>query len=188
MYAAVICIAFNIFCLSSVVPGEKYTAKTIQAGDTVIWSPNYKLTFEDFKGMPKAEDSTVRIDTSAVSSTGIRYHIKYDRHKMKIQAYAIFLKKQSWIRNKKKDVLEHERGHFDITMIYARKLENMVNSQEIEGKKIKDFFYLLDSSYEKIRLEWKSVQDDFDKQAMTPEGEDTYFKWIQDQLNLLSLR
>jgi len=188
MNGTILCLAIRFLCFGPIPAVEKYPLNSLYTGDTVVWSPTYKLSFEDFKGAPKAEDTTKRIDTSAVSSTGIRYHIKHDHNKMKIEAYAIFLKRQSWIRNRTEDVLEHERGHFDITMIYARKLENMVNNQEIEVGKKKTFYDFLDASYEKLRLEWKIKQDEFDREATTKEGEQEGFKWINEQLNLLMLK
>ena len=86
MNGAIICLAIKILCLGPNHAVEKYALSALNTGDTVVWSPTYKLSFDDFKGAPKVEDTTKRIDTSAVSSTGIRYHIKYDHHKMRIEA------------------------------------------------------------------------------------------------------
>ena len=66
--------------------------------DTIRWTNDNKLDYSDFEAPPKInKDSGAAYDTFAISTTTIVYPIKIDSGKKKIEAKAIFLKRQSWM-------------------------------------------------------------------------------------------
>ena len=90
-----------------------------KAQDTLHWSSKDTLTWDDFKGKPNLSSSHL-----AISSTGISYSLHYADSSCIFKVAAFFNKSNSW-RKPSADlkVLKHEQGHFNITEIFARKLE-----------------------------------------------------------------
>lgn len=86
--------------------------------DTINWRPGYKLTWNDFKGVP--DSNTYYISET---SSGVRYGYTATDTGLSYTVTCFFDKKKSWKKNAGSEVLlVHERGHFDISEIFAQKL------------------------------------------------------------------
>jgi len=96
------------------------------AQDTINWSPKYKLKYEDFKGKP---DTTVI--ALAVCASEITYHYKIKEGKLTYTTECFFDKKKSWIKYNMPAILDHEQGHFDISKLFALKLEQKFKAYKI---------------------------------------------------------
>ena len=103
---------------------------------TIEWSPNLKLTRNDFKG---------KIPENTINHAGTSYNISYEivstsiwTGKIQIRTYAIFNKAESWLNETfyTDALLNHEQKHFDIVQIFAYKLQKLINK---ETKNSKDF-------------------------------------------------
>jgi hypothetical protein len=102
------------------------TAFSQTKNDTISWSSCYKLKWEDFKGKP---DSTLEYE--AITFSGIDSRYIFTDTSFSFKATAFFIKQKSWKKSFANDyALKHEQLHFDITEVFARKLN-------IELKKIK---------------------------------------------------
>jgi len=91
----------------------------------IIWSPDRKLTWDDFKRKPKEgtgldAESSVYIKPSSV---------KCENGKVISNVQVLFEPDESWVDpNKKSDaLLAHEQGHFDLAEVYARKLRKKLS-------------------------------------------------------------
>ncbi len=94
-----------------------------QSKDTIHWTTQYKLNWEDFKGFP---DTTV--EHAAITSSGIDYSYHFTDSVFSFKVYAFFEKKKSWKKcYVNKYILKHEQLHFDITELYARKLKQRLH-------------------------------------------------------------
>jgi len=108
----------------------------------ITWSPDIKLTWNDFKG-------TVDYNSrhSAISNIDIDYQEKKTKDSVMFTVKCLFSKQLSWvyyaaIESTESDslLLIHERGHFDIGEIYARKLRKVLsethftNDELLNGK------------------------------------------------------
>ena len=97
--------------------------------DVIYWTPDYKLSWNDFEGDPNHNHNYK--DISAITVSGIVDYRGCENGKIiyKIQSY--FEKKNSWVKlaGRNDHTLEHEQIHFDITELYARKLR-----KELSGK------------------------------------------------------
>jgi uncharacterized protein DUF922 len=102
--------------------------------DLILWSPDYKLQWQDFKGNPQGGTtlkamtwSTIQLETSKIDASGVALTI-----------CASFIKSKSW---RKKDaegnsnLLTHEQKHFDITEIYARKMRKKLSETTFTNPK-----------------------------------------------------
>jgi hypothetical protein len=152
--------------------------------DTILWTKSYKLDYSDFQGPQQLRrDSGATYDTLSISSCSIKYYIRIDSGRKKINAQAIFLKKKSWMIGKAPSVLKHEQGHFDITEIYAKRFQKIVNESNISDTH--EFILLISSSYKQIGEECLQEQKKYDSWSMNTMGEQYYYKWIEEQLWIL---
>jgi hypothetical protein len=99
----------------------------VQSQEEVIWSPDFRFTWNDFKG-------PVPIGASAAATTasGISYNFStfYENNEQKVayEVGAYFYPTRSWYKPQVcNDVtLSHEQLHFDITELYARKMRKQL--------------------------------------------------------------
>jgi hypothetical protein len=150
--------------------------------DTIIrWSEGYRLNYTDFVGNHFAvKDSIVSPDTLAVINCSIKYEIKLADGRRMLHSYAAMDPQKSWMLVKTPGVLKHEQGHFDITEIYARKFEKMVNDTSISD--VHDYFIFLADSFKKIMSDLNEEDDKYDSWTKNTPGKDYYYKWINEQL------
>ena len=88
-------------------------------GDTIYWSPDRALHWADFQATPMPLSPY-----AAITTAGIFYSLTYSPKSYRTRVYCYFLKSRSWSRSKDRaQLLKHEQGHFDITELYARKLQ-----------------------------------------------------------------
>lgn len=87
-------------------------------GSRIKWKENQAITWENFKGKIP-EKSRLAAETNS----GIHFSYTCEGDKMSYNVYAYFDQDLSWKRkDAKPGILNHERLHFDISELYARKL------------------------------------------------------------------
>jgi hypothetical protein len=89
-----------------------------QDNSLIEWRADKKLKWNDFKADPDPSSPNAALTTSI-----IRYDFAYsDAQGFIFHIHCQFNKNASWGRTKTDYILSHEQGHFDITEIYARRL------------------------------------------------------------------
>ncbi|THD65721.1 DUF922 domain-containing protein [Robertkochia marina] len=131
--------------------------------ETVVeWSPQSRLTWEDFKGDPETQTDAAATTVSALSYRFQGYmqgpELIYEYH-----VKALFFPEKSWVRPELKDeeLLLHEQLHFDITAWYAIKLKQAFDTI----RPVKDPKEKIAAVYNTIRKELDSVQDRYDRET-----------------------
>ena len=101
-----------------------------QEEQTIIWNKDLKLEWSDFKGEPKPAGDAV-----ATTASGISFGFSATRSSSGLEDYSFnitsyFYPDKSWHVNKplSEIVLSHERLHFDITELYARKFRQRITN------------------------------------------------------------
>jgi Bacterial protein of unknown function (DUF922) len=104
----------------------------ISENDTIIWTSNRKLTWNDFQGSPNSDYYAAlsncafsqSIEPQRVQDTGVIY----------IYIRAALLKKGSWVQKDKanQDILNHEQIHFDIAEWHVRKLRKAISDAKLD--------------------------------------------------------
>lgn len=130
----------------------------------INWHPVRKLEWSDFKGVPKTASQR---DVGAQTYCGIQYHsiIPNLISKPKIFVSTIFDCYASWVRNDQKDrtdLLAHERYHFNLCEVYARKLRYKF---AIANFKLSDFRFEAEKIYQNTYKEYLSRQHEYDTQT-----------------------
>lgn len=143
--------------------------------DEIIWSKDYKLTWEDFKG--KAKNSST---AGAMTISGIRRNFSYKNGKITINAESIFFKKNSWVKDYDKipSTLEHEQLHFDIAELFARKFRKVILETRFKknGEKAQKEFLEM---YTKIDKEKDAYQSLYDEETTNPRNEPKQKEWVE---------
>jgi hypothetical protein len=98
------------------------------ADDFISWNEFYKIQWHDFQGKPTEE---------SIGDAGASVQIKAKpfliKRKVNYDVVALFNRKKSWARDYSESLLAHERLHFDIAELYARKIRKKVKELNDEG-------------------------------------------------------
>jgi len=98
-----------------------------QEPEAILWSPDRKLVWDDFKGKPFKTAWA-----AAITASGISYSFSSVQENgqlvLDITINSYFYPEESWYQPKLCDslILSHEQLHFDIAELYARKMRKQV--------------------------------------------------------------
>lgn len=151
------------------------------------WDPNYRLEWSDFKG-----EAITGTQVAAVTSSGITFGFsskKTARKLVSFDYYVIshFYPNQSWyIKDRaNKVILEHERLHFDITELYARKFRQRIENTKFTVNIDREMKQLHDG----INAELKAYQERYDDEtehSINVKAQEAWNKKIALELKKLS--
>jgi len=146
-------------CTHDKVPNLAEASDFTPVGDTIIWSSDKKLTFDDFKAIPDYSTDYVVANTYS----GIRFGYYCEDGELKHRVQAMYIKSQSWIKPVAQNdyYLEHEQLHFDITELYARKLHHALNKYNFDCSQTADIQMIAD----KILAEHRYADHQYDKET-----------------------
>ena len=149
-------ILFFIFCCLMVLaqkPSTNVSQPQYTSEDTLHWSKDRKLTWDDFKGLPDSNSTGM-----AGTSSGFFYYSYYNSDTtLEFKVNTIFFKKYSWVKTEYMDseTLNHEQRHFDISEIYAQKLRHAFKNYKLNKTTvIEDCNFIYDS----LRVERDKMQ------------------------------
>jgi len=137
------------------------------------WSDKDKLKWSDFKGrIPDNADSLnlYAVAPCRLHAIPVRTHDVLSYH-----TTLVFLKYDAWARDTAKYLLAHEQLHFDIAELHARKLRMAIQeiSKKIKNPKAQDFLPVI----QKLYLENRNMQDEYDQQTYHGVITDTQQEW-----------
>ena len=150
--------------------------------DGILWSPDLKLSWTDFKGTP---DRSSRI--AAVTASGISYEFssleRDGYYEVDYTVSTFFYPSQSWYRPQMCDdhVLRHEQLHFDIAELFARKMRKTIDQTRFTKNIKKE----INAIYTQILKELAAFQDLYDREtnfSMNQEAQRQWNKEIREAL------
>lgn len=126
------------------------------------WSPQTRLSWEDFRADPEAGTDAAATTVSALSYS-FQGYMKGSQLIYEYDVKALFFPEKSWVRPELKDdeLLLHEQLHFDITAWYAIKLRRAFDTIT----PVNDPKEMISAVYDRIRKELDSVQDHYDRET-----------------------
>ena len=155
-----------------------------QEEPTLSWTAEYRLEWSDFTGEPEN-----RADVVAVTASGLTYgystteypsgKITYD-----VDVTAFFYPRRSWyIEDQVTDiVLDHERLHFDITELHARKFRQRVDNTTFSRNINRE----IDDISKAVHKELRAMQLKYDTEtnySRLPEKQKVWNDYIRSELN-----
>ena len=141
--------------------------------DTIYWTEDYKLTWNDFKGQPDYNIKSI----SALSSSGLMHSKGCKEGKIIYEVLSYFEKKESWVKSEAYTThhLKHEQIHFDITELYARKLRRALAEQDFKCGHEDAFEYFVNKFIE----DWHQVQHNYDATSRHSINREVQEEWSQ---------
>jgi len=143
----------------------------------IPWVPEYRLNWDDFLCEPKRNTDAVASTSTAL---GIAYQIK--RGKLTYQVTCKFSKKKSWGLVKTPYILAHEQGHFDITEIFARKLNQALQNYTLNRP---TFQKDINTIYEAVVASKEAFQSAYDGETDHSRNKRKQAEWLERINNLL---
>ncbi len=165
-YICLICLLTPFFVNGQKIPEE-----------LVKWDSERKLSWSDYKGKP---DPSSDAAASTSTSLGINYGISAEHFTYKIKCS--LSKNKSWVRYKSDYVLSHEQGHFDITEIFARKLNKMMSEYKFDKN---NYRHDLDKIYQNIIDEKDAFQDRYDIETDFSRNKVKQAEWLMKIAKML---
>lgn len=138
------------------------------------WTPNQRLSWEDFRAVPPA-DKTI----AALTASGISYSFKtkggLGSQTLEYEVIAYFYPEQSWYHAELIDpmVLKHEQLHFDISELYARKMRKILSERTFSGN-IRAEIRLI---FSEINKELSAFQDRYDLETDFSRNREAQIRW-----------
>ena len=124
----------------------------------LVWNEHYSLQWHDFRG---------KAGTGSIGDAGTVVHIKAKPFIVNKQIHydvrAIFNREKSWARDTSRTLLNHERLHFDIAELYARKIRKKVS--ELRRRGVDDIGTFNDAIKE-LLLESNDVDAQYDAETL----------------------
>ncbi len=150
--------------------------------EKLVWNENRRLTWADFKGTPEGAEEYVASTNSGVSFS-YSYSVRNGKETVEYSVKCNFYPQLSWYRPEKVNdyILKHEQAHFDISELHARKLR-LILSDIPKDSNFKDTAGTL---YNKIELERRAMQEQFDRDSDHSNVESAEYSWrlyIAEQL------
>lgn len=161
----------------AVVPVFKDSTARIETTSVMPWQSDKRLVWDDFFGEPKTGTDAV---ASTSTSLGITYQITDGELKYQITCY--FNKEKSWGIMKTDYILAHEQGHFDITEIFARKLNEALQNYQFNRKSLKRD---IGQIYQSIVRQKEEYQKAYDAETDHSRKRKLQYDWLEKIEDLL---
>lgn len=144
-----------------------------QTEETIVWRPNLKLNWSNFKDKAPINNRAAAITASGITYKYTTYFDKKKGNRFTYEVVALFYPNKSWYKPELcTDItLSHEQLHFDIAEIYASKMRlslSKIKPSKHTRNQVKDI-------YTAINKELNAYQDLYD-------SETNYSRDIEKQL------
>lgn len=146
--------------------------------DMIPWENDKRLIWEDFLCEPKVGTDAV---ASTSTSLGIAYQLNDGELKYHITCY--FNKEKSWGLMKTDYILAHEQGHFDITEVFARRLNQALQNYQFNRKTFKKD---IGQIYQAIVSQKEEYQKTYDGQTDHSRNRKVQYDWLEKIDSLLA--
>ena len=122
----------------------------------IQWNPDSLITWNNFKGTPKSDGNSKALTMSRISCS-----LGFNSNCFTYKVYAYFYEGESWALDSASILLKHERNHFDITEIFARKIRKYL----IESFRLKRSRAEIGSNITQLMSELRKYQVLYDNET-----------------------
>jgi hypothetical protein len=158
----------------------------VQDESIISWDLDYRLQWSDFRGTPRPQNHAV-----AVTASGITFSYSTKKSDTRLIDYRVeisadFYPEKSWcVRDKvNNNILNHERLHFDITELHARKFRKRVAETRFDLGINKQIEFI----HNQINKELEEMQQRYDAEtnhSQIIEKQQEWQTYIVEELNKL---
>lgn len=142
----------------------------------VLWNPNIRLTWADFKGKVPPAAVPAATTASGISYTYSANLLHHEVH-LDYEVNAYFYPNESWYKPEVCDenTLSHEQLHFDISELFARKMRDRLERTSFSD----DVKAEIRKIYKEILEELKDFQDQYDWETNFSRNREKQMEWNQ---------
>lgn len=135
----------------------------IQTETTMMWDRNYRIDWNDFKAKPQHQTEVIAVTASGLSFQYTTKRYETGRIDYDFEVMAHFYPNKSWyVREHVTEVtLSHERLHFDITELHARKFRQRVKLTRFTNNIDAE----MDAIHREIIAQLREMQQIYDKET-----------------------
>jgi hypothetical protein len=152
-----------IACAVMICRASLLRAQAPDSDPLIEWSADRALTIEDFKAKVPA-----RATSASLSSVAIEASWECIGGSGTSRARAVFDPSRSWWREGRDDgdhaLLAHERLHFDLTELWARKIRAVLKALPAACRASGNA-HALDAAVEQMEHKWLEEQKQYDKET-----------------------
>ncbi|MBO0324022.1 DUF922 domain-containing protein [Muricauda sp. CAU 1633] len=150
----------------------------------VLWNPNIRLTWADFKGKVPPAAQPAATTASGISYTYSANLLHHEVH-LDYEVNAYFYPNESWYRPTLCDenTLSHEQLHFDISELFARKMRDRLDRTSFSD----DVKAEIRKIYQEILQELQDYQDQYDWETNFSRNREKQVEWNQKIAKALQL-
>lgn len=145
--------------------------------ELIPWQDGRKLNWNDYYGKPDP-----RSDAAASTSTNLGVQFSFNNNTFQYKINCSFSKNKSWVLVKNDFILSHEQGHFDITKIFARKLNKSLSEYQFNRDSYRKD---LDKIYQDITEEKGKMQDQYDQETDFSRNKEKQIEWLKKNEGML---
>ncbi|MBX2846128.1 MAG: hypothetical protein KTR13_07930 [Saprospiraceae bacterium] len=127
----------------------------------IKWNAGKTVNWNDYEGIPDYADNF----RDAVTASALNYNVRcHTDGNLTVSVSAEFLKDQSWVKERARTDyhLGHERLHFDITELFARKMRKTFEGQQFRCEDEAVVHQLATQ----LLAEWREAQVQYDKETL----------------------
>ncbi|MFK2819835.1 DUF922 domain-containing protein [Flavobacteriaceae sp. LMIT009] len=158
----------------------------VQDEPKISWDLSYRLDWSDFRGTPRPQNNAVAVTASGIT---FAYSTKKTDTRLidyRVEISADFYPEKSWcVRDRvNNNILNHERLHFDITELFARKFRKRVAETRFDLGINKQIEFI----HEEINKELEEMQNKYDAEtdhSQIIEKQQEWQTYIVEELNKL---
>ncbi len=158
--------------------GSEDSTLRLETANMIPWTLNKRLAWDDFMCEPKRGTDAV---ASTSTSLGIAYQLGDGELKYRITCN--FNKEKSWGLLKTDYILAHEQAHFDITEIFARKLNEALQNYSFNKRTFKKD---ISQIYQSIVDQKESFQKQYDGETDHSRNRKMQYDWLEKIETLLT--
>ena len=138
--------------------------------ETIPWSARRMLSWDDFQGTPRRNTDAV---ASTSTSLGIAYQLR--NGDLTYEVTCTFSKPKSWGASRTPYILAHEQAHFDITELFARKLNQRLQEYNFNKRTYKQD---LNAIYQGVVAEKEAMQQAYDGETDHSRRRRIQYEWL----------
>lgn len=153
------------------------TIEKKEANEFIPWSNEKLLCWDDFLCDPKKGTDAV---ASTSTSLGIAYQMQDGQ--LTYDITCSFSKDRSWGLMKTDYILAHEQGHFDITEIFARKLNEALQNYQFNKRTFKKD---ISEIYQSVVKQKEEYQKMYDGETDHSRNKKVQYDWLEKIQQLL---
>jgi hypothetical protein len=150
-------------CTPQIITPSPSNSTSSNNKDTIEWSETRKLAWADFNGA-QPEDAK---ENAAVTNCGFGFTSNKVTvvNKPKMTVTNVFNRNLSWVKpsqTHRRELLEHEQLHFDISELYARRLRKAFSTANLTYFNIKK---KTETIFNEVHKEYMQRQLDYESQS-----------------------